>query len=153
MTTRWMDSPVGGLRLHAHSGLVTRIEFDASPVGRPAADPLLDEVERQLGEYFAGRRREFDLPFAADGTEFQRKVWSYLRTVRYGETVSYGQIAADLGYEPGIARAVGAANGANPLPIVVPCHRVVGSDGALTGYAGGVERKRILLDLERPGLF
>lgn len=153
MRTRWMDSPIGGLRLHVDAGLLTRIEFDARPEGRHVDDPLLDRVERQLVEYFAGERREFDLPVAADGTEFQRKVWGYLRTIPYGETVTYGRIAADLGYEPGISRAVGAANGANPIPIVVPCHRVVGADGKLTGYAGGVERKTTLLDLERPGLF
>lgn len=153
MKTRWMDSPVGGLRLHVDAGLLTRIEFDAEPVGENTDDPLLDEAERQLGEYFAGERREFDLPVAADGTEFQKKVWSYLRTIPYGETVSYGQIATDLGYEAGISRAVGAANGANPIPIVVPCHRVVGTDGKLTGYSGGVERKTILLELEQPGLF
>lgn len=153
MKTRWMDSPIGGLRLHVDAGLLTRIEFDAEPDGEHADDALLDEVERQLAEYFAGERREFDLPVAADGTEFQKKVWAYLRTVPYGQTVTYGRIATDLGYEPGISRAVGAANGANPIPIVVPCHRVVGSDGKLTGYAGGVERKTTLLELEQPGLF
>ncbi|MBC9225598.1 methylated-DNA--[protein]-cysteine S-methyltransferase [Aeromicrobium sp. 636] len=153
MKTRWMDSPVGGLRLYVDAGLLTRIAFDAEPDGERDEDDLLDEVERQLTEYFAGERREFDLPVAADGTEFQKKVWAYLRKIPYGETVTYGQIATDLGYEPGISRAVGAANGANPIPIVVPCHRVVGSDGKLTGYAGGVERKTILLELEQPGLF
>ncbi len=153
MKTRWMDSPIGGLRLHVDSGLLTRIAFDAVPVGSWSGDPLLDEAERQLSEYFAGNRREFELPVAADGTEFQKKVWSYLRTIPYGTTTSYGRIATDLGYEPGISRAVGAANGANPLPIVVPCHRVIGADGKLTGYAGGLGRKQTLLDLEQPGLF
>lgn len=153
MKTRWMDSPIGGLRLHVDAGLLTRIEFDAQPTGEREEDPLLDRVESQLTEYFAGQRRQFDLPVAADGTEFQKKVWAYLRTIPYGETVTYGRIASDLGYEPGISRAVGAANGANPIPIVVPCHRVIGSDGKLTGYAGGVERKTTLLELEQPGLF
>ncbi len=153
MKTRWMDSPIGGLRLHVDAGLLTAIAFDADPVGRPVADPLLDRAQAQLQEYFDGERREFDLPLAADGTEFQKKVWSYLRTIPYGETTSYGRIATDLGYQPGISRAVGAANGANPLPIVVPCHRVIGADGKLTGYAGGLGRKQILLDLEQPGLF
>lgn len=153
MKTRWMDSPIGGLRLHVDAGLLTRIAFDAEPVGTPVADPLLDRAEQELGEYFDGERREFDLPLAADGSEFQKKVWSYLRTIPYGETTSYGRIATDLGYQPGISRAVGAANGANPLPIVVPCHRVIGADGKLTGYAGGLGRKQILLDLEQPGLF
>ena len=153
MSTRWMDSPIGGLRLHASAGLLTAIEFGAEPQGRPAPDPLLDDAQQQLQEYFTGDRRSFDLPLANDGTEFQRKVWGELRRIPFGETASYGEIARRLGYEPVISRAVGAANGANPLPIVVPCHRVVGSDGSLTGYAGGVERKRALLELERPGLF
>lgn len=153
MTTRWMDSPIGGLRLHAAAGLLTAIDFDASPRGARTADPLLDDAERQLADYFAGRRTTFDLPLAHDGTEFQQKVWSELVRIPFGETASYGEIARRLGYEPVVSRAVGAANGANPLPIVVPCHRVVGSDGSLTGYAGGIARKRVLLDLERPGLF
>ncbi len=158
MSTRWIDSPVGGLRLHAAAGLLTMIEFGAEPEGSPVGaplldDPLLDNAARQLAEYFAGDRRDFDLPLASDGTEFQRKVWGELRRIPYGETTTYGEIARRLGYEAGISRAVGAANGANPLPIVVPCHRVVGSDGSLTGYAGGVARKRALLELERPGLF
>lgn len=153
MSTRWMDSPVGGLRLHADAGLLTAVQFDAEPVGGRVDDDVLDAAQQQLEEYFAGTRREFDLPLASDGTEFQRKVWGELRRIPFGETASYGEIARRLGYEPGISRAVGAANGANPLPIVVPCHRVVGSDGTLTGYAGGVERKKILLALEQPGLF
>jgi methylated-DNA-[protein]-cysteine S-methyltransferase len=153
MTTRWIDSPVGGLRLHASAGLLTMIEFGAEPAGSPVADPVLDESARQLAEYFAGDRRDFDLPLASDGTEFQRKVWGELRRIPYGETATYGDVARRLGYEPGISRAVGAANGANPLPIVVPCHRVVGSDGSLTGYSGGIERKRTLLALESAGLF
>ncbi|MBD8605792.1 methylated-DNA--[protein]-cysteine S-methyltransferase [Aeromicrobium sp. CFBP 8757] len=154
MTTRWIDSPIGGLRIHTSAGLVTAIGFGAdAPRGEQAPDALLDRAEQQLGEYFAGERTRFDLPLASDGTEFQKKVWSELLRIPYGETASYGEIARRLGYEPGISRAVGAANGANPLPIVVPCHRVIGADGSLTGYAGGVERKRTLLDLERPGLF
>lgn len=153
MKTRWMDSPIGGLRLHVDAGLLTAIDFGAEPAGRRVEDDLLDRVESQLAEYFAGDRREFDLPLASDGTEFQKKVWAHLRTIPYGETVSYGQIATELGYEPGVSRAVGAANGANPIPIVVPCHRVIGANGKLTGYAGGLDRKTALLDLERPGLF
>ena len=152
-TTRWMDSPIGGLRLHAQAGLVTAIDFDARPRGARAPDPLLDDAERQLTEYFAGDRTTFDLPLANDGTEFQKKVWGELRRIPFGETASYGEIARRLGYEPVISRAVGAANGANPIPIVVPCHRVIGADGTLTGYAGGVERKKSLLALEQPGLF
>ena len=153
MPTRWMDSPIGGLRLHAQAGLLTAIDFDAVPDGSPVADPVLDAAQRQLTEYFAGELREFDLPLASEGSEFQKKVWAELQRIPYGETASYGDIARRLGYEPVISRAVGVANASNPLPIVVPCHRVVGSDGSLTGYAGGVERKSILLDLEVPGLF
>lgn len=153
MSTRWIDSPVGGLRLHAQAGLLTAIEFDAVPSGARIADPLLDAAEEQLREYFAGQRRDFDLPLASEGTEFQRKVWSEMHRVPYGETASYGDIARRLGYEPVISRAVGAASGANPLPIVVPCHRIVGADGMLTGYGGGVDKKRVLLELEQPGLF
>ncbi|MET0929464.1 MAG: methylated-DNA--[protein]-cysteine S-methyltransferase [Aeromicrobium sp.] len=153
MTTRWMDSPIGGLRIDVSAGLVTAIHFGAEPHGARRADPLLDRAEAQLTEYFAGERTEFDLPLANEGSEFQKKVWSELQRIPFGETASYGDIARRLGYEPGISRAVGAANGANPIPIVVPCHRVIGADGSLTGYAGGLERKRTLLDLERPGLF
>ena len=153
MTTRWMDSPIGGLRLHSSAGLLTAIEFGAGVRGERMSDPVLDATENQLVEYFAGDRKEFDLPIANDGTEFQQKVWGELRRIPYGETASYSEIAARLGYEPVVSRAVGAANGANPIPVVVPCHRVIGSNSTLTGYAGGIERKQILLDLERPGLF
>jgi methylated-DNA-[protein]-cysteine S-methyltransferase len=153
MSTRWIDSPIGGLRLHASAGLLTAIDFDAVPRGERAADPLLDRAQQQLEEYFAGTRREFDLPLASDGSEFQKKVWAELGRIPFGETATYGDIARRLGYAPGISRAVGAANGANRLPIVVPCHRVVGANGMLTGYAGGIERKRTLLALEQPGLF
>lgn len=153
MTTRWIDSPIGGLRLHAHAGLLTAIDFDAEPSGSRVADPLLDQAELQLTEYFEGTRTEFDLPLASEGSEFQKKVWAELQRVPYGETATYGAIAQRLGYEPVISRAVGVANASNPLPIVVPCHRVIGSDGKLTGYAGGIERKQALLELEQPGLF
>ncbi len=153
-TTRWMDSPIGGLRLHASAGLITAIGFGANnPRKQRVADPLLDLAEQQLGEYFAGDRTEFELPLASEGSEFQKKVWAELQRIPYGETASYGEIARRLGYESVISRAVGAANGANPIPIVVPCHRVIGSNGSLTGYAGGLERNKTLLDLEQPGLF
>jgi len=153
MTTRWIDTPIGGLRLHAQSGLLTAIDFDAKPRGGRVADEVLDEAERQLTEYFDGTRADFDLPLASEGTEFQKKVWAELGRIPYGETATYGDIARRLGYEPVISRAVGVANASNPLPIVVPCHRVIGSDGKLTGYAGGIERKQALLELEQPGLF
>ena len=153
MTTRWMDTPLGGLRLHSQAGLLTAIDFDAGPQGQRVEHPVLDEAERQLSEYFDGKRTEFDLPLASEGSEFQKKVWAELRRIPYGETARYGDIARRLGYEPVISRAVGVANASNPLPIVVPCHRVIGSDGKLTGYAGGVDRKQALLELEQPGLF
>lgn len=148
-----MDSPIGGLRIRTSAGLVTAIEFDATVSGRRVEDPLLDRVEQQLEEYFAGDRTVFDLPLARDGSEFQQKVWGALADIPYGRTASYGEIARRLGYDTAVSRAVGSANGSNPIPIVVPCHRVVGADGTLTGYAGGVERKRTLLDLESAVLF
>jgi methylated-DNA-[protein]-cysteine S-methyltransferase len=153
MTTRWIESPIGGLRLHAQAGLLTAIDFDAQPRGGRVADPVLDQAEQQLAEYFDGTRTEFDLPLASEGSEFRKKVWAELQRIPYGETATYGEIAQRLGYEPVISRAVGVANASNPLPIVVPCHRVIGSDGKLTGYAGGIERKQALLELEQPGLF
>jgi methylated-DNA-[protein]-cysteine S-methyltransferase len=109
------------------------------------------ETERQLDEYFAGQRTAFDLPLSMHGTPFQRSVWSALREIGYGQTASYGEIARRVG-RPGAARAVGIANGRNPISIVVPCHRVIGADGSLTGYGGGLERKRYLLELERAGM-
>jgi methylated-DNA-[protein]-cysteine S-methyltransferase len=117
--------------------------------GEPAApdDDVLVRAAAQLGEYFAGERTVFDLPVAADGTEFQRRVWAELSRIPYGETTTYGELARRLGSATG-SRAVGLANGRNPIGIVVPCHRVVGSSGDLTGYGGGLARKRLLLDLE-----
>jgi methylated-DNA-[protein]-cysteine S-methyltransferase len=112
-------------------------------------DEAFADARRQLAQYFAGARTEFDLPLAPRGNDFQQAVWRLLTTIPYGRTRSYGQLAAQLG-DPGLARAVGAANGRNPISIVVPCHRVVGHDGSLTGYAGGLARKAFLLDLERP---
>ncbi|WP_371741127.1 methylated-DNA--[protein]-cysteine S-methyltransferase [Frigoribacterium sp. CFBP 8754] len=118
-----------------------------SDVGTGASD--FGEVARQLGQYFAGERTAFDLPLAPRGDDFRQRVWAALRTIPHGETRTYGQLAVGLG-GVGLARAVGAANALNPLSIVVPCHRVVGAGGALTGYAGGLERKRFLLALEEP---
>ncbi|WP_265443334.1 methylated-DNA--[protein]-cysteine S-methyltransferase [Flexivirga meconopsidis] len=118
------------------------------------SDALLDEVRRQLDEYFAGDRKAFDLPLRAHGTQFQQVVWQALREIPYGETWSYGQLAAHIG-RPTSSRAVGLANGRNPISIVVPCHRVIGAGGSMTGYGGGIERKQWLLGLERaePALF
>ncbi len=113
-------------------------------------DPLLARAAGQLAEFFRGERRAFDLPLAPGGTAFQGRVWEELRRIPYGETVSYGELARRIG-APGASRAVGMANGANPISILIPCHRVIGSSGRLTGYGGGVERKAFLLDLERGG--
>src|SRR5204862_4267975 len=110
--------------------------------------PLLDEACRQLDEYFAGERLEFDLPLDLRGTDFQRRCWLALATIPYGQTVSYGEQARRLGLGPASARAVGAANGQNPLPVVLPCHRVIGADGSLTGFGGGLHLKRYLLEHE-----
>lgn len=145
-----VPSPVGELVLTGDGRNLTRIGF----AGRTPVDPGWREdpapfaaAVRQLTEYFAGERRTFDLPLAPDGTAFQRQVWAALAAIPYGGTTSYAAVAEAIGHR-GSARAVGAANGANPIAIVVPCHRVVGSDGSLTGYAGGMERKEFLLHLE-----
>jgi methylated-DNA-[protein]-cysteine S-methyltransferase len=153
-----MSSPVGELRLIAGDSGLRAILWGAEDVARiasiDAADlvegstPLLEQAVTQLKEYFAGTRREFDLPLDPLGTPFQQSAWMVLRTIPYGQTMSYGQQALQLG-DPHKARAVGAANGKNPLSIVVPCHRVIGSAGQLTGFAAGLDVKSWLLDHER----
>jgi methylated-DNA-[protein]-cysteine S-methyltransferase len=117
-------------------------------VGQPGAGGVIDRAAAQLGEYFAGERTAFDLPLTTAGSRLQELVWAALRVVPFGTTTTYGQIAGGLGLGPGAARAVGTANGRNPLSIIVPCHRVIGASGALTGYAGGLEAKRRLLTHE-----
>jgi methylated-DNA-[protein]-cysteine S-methyltransferase len=141
-----IDSPIGELLLTAEGGALTRLymspfEIDAAWERDPAA---LAEPARQLREYFAGERTEFELALDAAGTDFQRRVWERLVAIPYGETTTYGELALELG-DPRKVRAVGMANGRNPISIVVPCHRVIGADGTLVGYGGGLERKRILL--------
>ncbi|WP_306811710.1 methylated-DNA--[protein]-cysteine S-methyltransferase [Nocardioides daeguensis] len=156
-TAMWtvIESPIGPLRLVEQDGAITAIEFSpfrdgARPLGAEAADnPVLVVAARQLAEYFSGDRTEFDLPLAPAGSAWQRSVWAQLLGIGYGETASYGEIAARLGKTNAASRAVGTANGANPIPIVIPCHRVIGANGTLTGYAGGLERKQVLLELER----
>lgn len=155
-----MDSPVGELRLVEQNGSITTIEFLSfvDGDGRPRGDrqddhPVLAEAVRQLRAYFAHDLKEFDLPLAPVGTPFQQRVWEQLRTIGYGETLTYGQIALRLGLTGHGSRAVGLANGRNPIPIVIPCHRVIGANGTLTGYAGGLERKQTLLELEQDALF
>jgi methylated-DNA-[protein]-cysteine S-methyltransferase len=123
------------------------MEDDPDLPERPDQSPPLDEARRQLEAYFAGELRDFDLPLAPEGSEFQLRVWEQLRAIPYGETISYGELARRVG-DPAAARAVGLANGRNPLPVIVPCHRVIGADGSLTGFGGGLERKRRLLELE-----
>ena len=155
-----MDSPVGELRIVEHDGAITAIEFAPYPDqdGRPRGDrdddlPLLVEARRQLRAYFDRDLEEFDLPLAPVGTTFQMAVWDQLRLIGYGETASYGQIAHQLGKTNTASRAVGLANGRNPIAIVIPCHRVIGADGTLIGYAGGLARKQTLLELEQEALF
>jgi methylated-DNA-[protein]-cysteine S-methyltransferase len=155
-----MDSPVGELRIVELGGAITSIEFAPYPDqdGRPRGDrddhhPVLEEARRQLSAYFARDLKEFDLPLAPVGTPFQLAVWDQLRLIGYGETTSYGQIARQLGKSNTASRAVGLANGRNPIAIVVPCHRVIGADGTLIGYAGGLARKQTLLELEQDALF
>ncbi|MGG5260041.1 methylated-DNA--[protein]-cysteine S-methyltransferase [Phycicoccus avicenniae] len=147
-----MPSPIGRLELLARDGALVGIRFDAASDGTPGTrregTDVLREARIQLGEYFEGRRRVFDLPLRPVGTAFQQRVWTALADVPWGTTTTYGALARLLGLPAGASRAVGAANGANPLPVVLPCHRVVGSDGTLTGYAGGLERKALLLRLE-----
>ena len=150
-----VPSPCGELLLVAVDGALVRAHFldGPGPHDLPAGpetpdEPVLAEARRQLAEHFAGDRADFDLPLAPPGTDFQRRVWAELRRIPYGTTATYGQLAARLG-DPKSVRAVGLANGRNPIAVVVPCHRVVGSNGKLTGYAGGLTVKSWLLAHER----
>lgn len=151
MNYQLLDTPIGQLRLRSTGSHLAAIAFDNRPDDTAEdtciADVVLERSARQLREYFAGQRRIFDLPLAPTGTDFQRAVWMALRAIPWGEVCSYADIARAID-RPKAVRAVGAANGRNPLPIVVPCHRVIGSDGSLTGFAGGLDTKRKLLELE-----
>jgi methylated-DNA-[protein]-cysteine S-methyltransferase len=147
------DSPIGELLLVGDGDALSRLHMVGSrhPV---AVNPAwrrdeggFDQARTQLDEYFAGERREFSVPLDMAGGSFELSVWEELRSIPYGETASYGEIAERIG-SPGAARAVGLANGRNPIAVIVPCHRVIGADGSLTGYGGGLERKRLLLELE-----
>ena len=151
------ETPIGILRLVGDERHLQRVDLPNAAARTPdaawretrrALPGALDAAKRQLAEYFDGTRRDFDLPLAPDGTAFQRRVWDELRRIAYGETISYGELARRIG-RPTASRAVGAANGRNPLAIVVPCHRVIGADGTLTGYGGGLPVKQTLLALER----
>ena len=149
-----IDSPIGTLTLVADEDVLTEVHFpkdgydDDVEMVAAADHPVLRQAAHELTEYFYGERTEFDVPLGPRGTAFQLAAWEALRTIPYGETVSYGEQAKRLG-DPGKARAVGAANGRNPIPIIVPCHRVIGSNGHLTGFGGGIESKAWLLDHEK----
>jgi methylated-DNA-[protein]-cysteine S-methyltransferase len=143
-----VDSPIGPLGLIASDTALEGVLFDGRKLRSEGRSPVLHEAGRQFDAYFEGELVEFDLPLALNGTDFQRRCWLALATIPYGQTVSYGEQARRLGLGSDRARAVGAANGANPLPIVLPCHRVVGADGSLTGFGGGLHVKRFLLEHE-----
>jgi len=150
---RTIDSPIGPLALAGRGRVLTNLRMvhqthEPNRTGWVPDDRAFPEVVDQLGAYFAGKRTDFDLELGLAGSEFQRRVWRALLTIPYGETRSYGQVAEQIGAS-GAARAVGLANGRNPIAIIVPCHRVIGASGSLTGYGGGLDRKRSLLELER----
>jgi methylated-DNA-[protein]-cysteine S-methyltransferase len=151
--TTTMDSPIGSLTLTASEGYLTGVVMDGQRhAPAPAPDQRRDDqwfggIAGQLDEYFAGRLTRFDIPLQLVGTDFQRRVWSELQRIPYGETISYGELARRVG-NPAAVRAVGLANGRNPVAIIVPCHRVIGADGSLTGYGGGLSRKAWLLEHE-----
>jgi methylated-DNA-[protein]-cysteine S-methyltransferase len=143
-----LDTPIGTLGLVGSDDGLRAVYFDGARVRPEGSSPVLDEAARQLQAYFAGELLDFALQLDLRGTEFQRGCWLALATIPYGQTVSYGEQARRLGLGPAAARAVGAANGQNPLPIVLPCHRVIGANGSLTGFGGGLDTKRFLLELE-----
>ena len=148
-TTATFASPLGPLRLSEENGRLIRLDYHRDPLSESyEPTPVLVEAMSQLTAYFQGKLKKFDLPLEMRGTPFQRQVWRQLLTIPYGETRSYGQIADAIG-KPGASRAVGGANNKNPLAIIVPCHRVIGSDGSLVGYASGVDIKQKLLQLEQ----
>jgi len=146
------DSPVGKLTLISNGEALTVLEFEAprypAKPAPPGDDAIITKTRKQLDAYFAGKLKAFDLPLAPEGTAFQQRVWAALLKIPYGATRSYGQQAVTIG-SPKAVRAVGLANGRNPIAIIIPCHRVIGANGSLTGYGGGMERKRLLLDLEQ----
>jgi methylated-DNA-[protein]-cysteine S-methyltransferase len=143
-----LNSPIGPLGLIASDVALEGVVFDGRRIRSEGSAPVLDEAARQLTAYFEGDLVTFDLPLELHGTDFQRQCWLALATIPYGQTVSYGEQARRLGLGSDKARAVCAANGSNPLPIVLPCHRVIGADGSLTGFGGGLHVKRFLLEHE-----
>jgi len=151
------ESPVGPLLLAGDAKALRRVSFESSKRSTPPETnwkenrAVFGEVIRQLKAYFRGELKEFELPLAMEGTDFQLRVWNKLREIPYGETISYSQLAGRIGNLKAV-RAVGLANGSNPIPIIVPCHRVIGSDGSLTGFGGGLPTKKMLLELENKQL-
>ncbi|MBX7456247.1 methylated-DNA--[protein]-cysteine S-methyltransferase [Mycolicibacterium sp. 3033] len=150
---RTVESPIGVLTLAGSADRLQHVRmveqtYEPNRDGWELDDCAFSDAVRQLDEYFRGKRQDFDVELDLVGTEFQRTVWAALQTIPYGETRSYGQIAAQIG-APGASRAVGLANGHNPISIIVPCHRVIGANGSLTGYGGGLERKKLLLGMEK----
>jgi|SRR5581483_6965183 len=143
-----VDTPIGPLGLLASDTALRAVLFDGRKARPEGRSPVLDETARQLDAYFRGELLDFDLPLELHGTEFDRRCWLALAAIGYGQTVSYGEQARRLGLGSESARAVGAANGRNPVPIVLPCHRVIGADGSLTGFGGGLHVKRFLLEHE-----
>lgn len=143
---RAVDSPIGILTLESDGSCVISLRFGDQRRGMPSC-PVLEQAAQELAEYFSGARRVFTVPLSLRGTEFQRMVWGQLARIPYGETATYAKVAAEIG-KPSACRAVGNANNRNPLPIFIPCHRVIGANGSLVGYAGGVAAKRTLLELE-----
>ncbi len=149
---RYINSPVGLLEMGITSGHLFQLHFADSKRYEESADPLFDETEKQLNAYFAGTLQQFDLPMEQEGTDFQQKVWKELLEIPFGKTVSYLELSKRIGDVKAI-RAVGTTNGKNNIAIIYPCHRVIGSDGSLTGYAGGLHRKQWLLKHERELIF
>ena len=148
MTARAVETPIGTLGLVGSEDGLVRVLWSADGLDTSRSSAVLDEAAAQLDAYFAGELVEFDLPLDLHGTDFQRRCWLALATIPYGQTVSYGEQARRLGLGPDAARAVGAANGQNPVPVILPCHRVIGADGSLTGFGGGLHLKRHLLEHE-----
>jgi methylated-DNA-[protein]-cysteine S-methyltransferase len=146
------ESPIGSLVLASNGEALIQVEFEGGKYPLPAHpagdDKILRQAKRELDAYFAGKLKTFTVPVAPQGTAFQRKAWAALQKIPYGATRTYGQQAKAIG-SPSASRAVGAANGRNPIPVVIPCHRVIGSNGSLTGFGGGMERKQFLLELEQ----
>jgi methylated-DNA-[protein]-cysteine S-methyltransferase len=148
MASRAVETPIGTLGLVGSDAGLSHVRWSTSGLGLEGGCTVLDDAAAQLAAYFAGESTGFELPLDLSGTEFQRRCWLALATIPYGQTVSYGEQARRLGLGPDSARAVGAANGRNPVPVVLPCHRVIGADGSLTGFGGGLGLKRFLLEHE-----